>query len=588
MDTTIHRIAPRVAGVLALLGCAALGSTLLVGETTPPFSAPAVQAGSLAWPVGAQQAYALRIESDLVVGGSRVTHAIEARLDVEVRGVDDKGVRLACALRDVRAATAGKRDAGRERALGAPFDVTMARDGCPTSFAFAAALGDEAQTQIAEVFKTFQLTVPATRGGRWTTVESDALGSYRAVYTQRAGQEIEKRKAAYVSSTNGAEIEILGSHATFRLGAAWLASAEVREERVVTTMGQRVRVRTVATLGRWTPGSMASRAPTATGGGDAVPEEERVVEENQEATAGDLLARLREGQGENIAALHALAALLARHPELAAAVTATILDPTLPDRVASDLVHALELAGTPSCQAELRGLAQDSAVGRQHRLRALVALGGVTAPTHETLAQLTATAHDPDRALSSTAWLALGRTAAHLRAGGSAEYASVAEQLSHRVAAAGPVHERVLALRALANTGDPNLADAALAHVDAPRTEVRAAAVRALADLGHGDSAGALTQRLALESKPEVRTEIAHGLSRLGASDTASLTACRDALVREPDRAARGALARHLVDHLPRFPDARSALEGAIDRSLDRADLAYVAGRLWARPPARP
>jgi HEAT repeat protein len=171
----------------------------------------------------------------------------------------------------------------------------------------------------------------------------------------------------------------------------------------------------------------------------------------------------------------------------------------------------------------------------------------------------------------------MGRT---LRESASADYALVRATIQEAVERGLDANSRAAALDALANTGDPDLAPVAVRALQAADAAVRAAAAKALGSLDSAGGGEALAGRLGAEDDPRVRTALVAGIRAMARPGEAVLQACARLCEDEPDPAARGQMARLLVDHLDRIPEARPMLERLLRRERDPATMAYVGGRL--------
>jgi HEAT repeat protein len=138
---------------------------------------------------------------------------------------------------------------------------------------------------------------------------------------------------------------------------------------------------------------------------------------------------------------------------------------------------------------------RDGALPAVQRREALAALGTVSAPTSDAVAETRLAAHSTDADLRSTGTLALGSQAHGLADDNTAASRSIVDELVAMWKAATTTSDQVLALQSLSNTRDPRLVpivEEALALAD---QTVRDAAVRALHGIG-GDSVDTLIGRV--------------------------------------------------------------------------------------------
>ncbi|MEZ5962504.1 MAG: HEAT repeat domain-containing protein [Planctomycetota bacterium] len=617
-----------VAGAAALAAGAALW--LLARDPRPADRGRVVTAAAtpdeLVWRVGDHLAYLLAIDSEVALDpaqpGQRIEHALRARLCANVLGRQGSAVEVAMQLRDVDYRVATAPDAARARALGVPFVVGFV-GGMPTSFRFPAGLDGEVQVQLSEVVRTFQASLPAVASTTWTAVEEHQSGRFRAVYDVRHDGAWHKRKAAYLhgarvmqagEAQGEASVRVLHSDATLALAreASWWGRAEVADELELSNQGQLVaRVATRSTLtaaaAAWDPDSDVAGTPHARSllqrpvPALDPPQTELPAVEAKPATAADrrafsdLAAQFTASRGDDLGYVHRLAAMLRTFPELASEIPPLLRDRDVLATVAAGLAHALELAGGDVCQGTLAEVAGDSSFAMGHRLRAIVALGGVSAPTDLSVEFVSHLAESgsasPDAAasdLANTALLALGQMGKTLHEHDAARYADVAATLA-RVAEAGPAPDaRAVALQAIANSRDPGLLPVASRALTDGAAAVRAAAAQALAAMDQPAGLELLSARLGGESDGRVRAAMVAGMRAMHAHTDAGLTLCARLVETERDPAARGEMARYLVDHLASQPDARPVLERVVRAETDPKTLAYVAGRLYRARDERP
>ena len=278
-----------------------------------------------------------------------------------------------------------------------------------------------------------------------------------------------------------------------------------------------------------------------------------------------LLARLDEAGGEDPGTLRRLELRLRLHPELVDALPALLRADAVSDGTAASVLRKLEVVGTPRAQAALVRVAGDEGQSAMDRTRALVALGGLTEPTPETLAalgkvfRLRGTPAERDR--SNTAVLSLGALGHRLaRSGDTARAAAVRGELLRELAAGRDPLERAIVLKALGNLRDPSTAGAVQPLVVDESAVVRAAAAATLGRLGDPAAAPLLSARLVDEPRGIVRAALAGALEDLASDDPGVLELARRQLLAEEHDVARRRLAAYLVNHVDAVPRLRETL----------------------------
>lgn len=623
LATTSSRPA-RTALLIAGVAIAATAALLARGAGVAPDGAPAAIAVAASpndprWREGDERAYLLTVDSNVdldgATSGTPVVCALHALLCLRVADVDAQAAEVAFQLRDVTYRVGDGVDEARQRALGVPF-VAHFDGGMPVRFRFPAGLEREVQDQLAEVVRTFQATTPDRAETSWTALEQHQSGRYRAVYATAPDGSWQKRKAAYVRGADVVRDGAVHGQATVRVLASsgsltparewsWWDRAEIEDELELSNDGQvvaRVATRSVLTAAdaAFDPNAAIATIQRTERLLDqpvpAVVSDPAVIElpEPKPATAADR-ARFQElldgfvaGQGRELAFVHRLAAMLREFPELAAELPPMLKDPGLLGTVAAGLAHALELAGNRQCQEALGTICSEPDFPESNRLRAIVALSGVAAPTDHTVELLTWLSGDAStgtdaatRDRGATALLALGRLGNTLQTAGSERYAAVAADLQRVAHAGADANLRATALKAIANTRDADLAPTAMRALDADAAPVRAAAAETIAVMDQRSGFERLTERLGTEKDGRVRAAIAAGMRQMSHHDEAAFTTCANLVTAERDPAARGEMARYLVDNLHRYPQGREVLERLVRTETDRETLSYVAGRLF-------
>lgn len=199
---------------------------------------------------------------------------------------------------------------------------------------------------------------------------------------------------------------------------------------------------------------------------------------------------------------------------------------------------------------------------------AIVALGGVAAPTPDTLAALwdialTGATYGERKDLPGTAALALGSLGNTLLGAEDDNYASLRTGLQAGAVSAGSPHQQSAYLHALGNTGDPDpiLRNDIAGFLADPAVEVRSAAAKTLGRLGTGPVAEQLLESFEQEQNSVVRSSIAGALAAWEEPSPRAMALARSSIQAEPDEKTRYNLALLLGNNLEQYLENRPLLE---------------------------
>jgi hypothetical protein len=275
-----------------------------------------------------------------------------------------------------------------------------------------------------------------------------------------------------------AERSAMGLLAVLAAGGAWLAAAGVAELPPPAARSPSApRACAVAVDSEPSARDEVTAPPAATTAG-IVP-----APTASESPLRSVAVRIASGDADH-EAVREMRDLLVATPELAAQVPDLLQQLRACDLVRRRLLQALELCGTPPCQAALVQIADDAQHAQQDRALALAALGRVPEPTADTMTRLWASFARADRDLSRAALLAYGRAAAAVRASDPARGVEATTALARALQGATDRDGMITALRAIARCGDAALAQTVAPFLTAVDGELRSAAEQALAASG--------------------------------------------------------------------------------------------------------
>lgn len=579
-----------------------------------------VAAASVArlWPNATRATYRLALDSSLAVAGSKsVAFTLTSDWQLEVRPIGNGSVQFVAVLPNARfialdpAAQPKFDELAKELARPSAFTL---RDGALGELRYtpgATPFGSAIQRTLAAAIQ-FAPPQNNSQDTRWTVRESDATGNYLAEYerTQKPG-ELLKRKLRYEAVGGGKAgignltanltpevVESQGSVSLVETPGVGKPGA-ARLERIAYTEKLNSKLSAAASATSQTQLSLVfdKAMPAMTvQEWQRILAETRVFDPNQpvaetnydsarigsytfekavtelEQQAGDpkqnqvfgsvrgkpeppeLVAEREARLRGQSTVFGALTALLRSQPNNVPLALARIRAKSPASR---PLIDGLSSAGTPSAQLALIDVVEDEKLDVNVRRAATFALGRTSHATHESVATLGKHAENP--LLRVHALYGLGTLARRLREAGtlshSAEIADILKGALERAKAPG---EQVDALRAIANSGDAALFDAAQAQLTAASPKVRVAAVDAIRLMKHPAVDGIVATSL-LEGNDE--TQIA-ALDAISVREpTATLV---KALVSSPPKLAKPAtrvrLIRVMGEWLARRPELRAPL----------------------------
>jgi hypothetical protein len=437
-------------------------------------------------------------------------------------------------------------------------------------------------------------------GDDWTVREANASGGYEAVYRRTAPTRVEKTKRSFAPSPSvpmytGASIV---STETFHTDTQrdWLTSMSIDE--TLGTRGQGgpgMQITNRATLELRTAAPVAtarevwSFAAAAAAPVEAAPLPAAPKLSPEEASRQIVanVADLDATAAGRTALIHRLRDLLRVDDTQPGTLLTVLQTEELTDRTRADLYLAFELAGTEQAQTALASVVGDSAWSTTDALRAIVALGGVTQPTPETLAALwiavqTSPTTDDGRQRASTATFALGTLGNTLNGANDPEYSVLRSQLLYGALSRGTGNQQTNFVHAVGNTFDPSLAREVVPLLDDPNAEVRRAAALSLGMLDANQAAEELLSHFDHERSSEVRGAIAEALVNWSAPTAAAAATMRSGVRTEIDENARYNMARFLSTHLAAFPDNRAVLQELLRTEQSRRIRQSVAEALAA------
>jgi len=526
-------------------------------------------------------------------GASPRETTLVGRLNVRVVS-SGSGPALAAQLDPVEVKVDGAAQPDMSRRYSTPFVVPITPSGRFGAALFPSELAKGDRAALDGVIRSFQVVLPAAPRETWEATETDQVGTLVATYRRgTVPTAIHKTKLRYTAMPPPAlfTVRVLASavHAGLDTDGPWLARIEGAEELVLAPVSggpaARVEARfslepagapTDATAAGLLQAATAARVGVDAGASapSAWDEAERAAARQRlqagRVTLAGLTARAQSAELPAPALTHEIVAFLRAYPEAAAEVPRSLEG--LGDAPAAILMHALELADTPEAQSALLDVAGGGGHSRANRIRALIALGGVETPGHDTLERLEREAREAgagDRSgVASTALLALGQLATRAPEG---EGQRIVSELAGSLRTTNDRRRERLLLLALENARAPLTADELAPHLASGDAQVREAAARVAGYATGGDATAALVELLGREPAAPVREAALAGLL-LRPADPQANAAIVAALTggREPDAAVRARMVAYLARQFPAFPANRDLLRQYVPREPSR------------------
>ena len=540
-------------------------------------------ANQLQWRVGSSQQYDILVNSSFVMTmpGASSGQSMAVKVDgiLEFRTLEVSPVEVLVGMRfsSMEMMIAGVSDMAANQSLTQPFRVRIAANGPPRSFEFPAAFAGEQREVIENLVRMFQLTIE--HGDAWVVQESNASGSYEAAYTRHSPSTLVKKKMRYIESAAATDPPEVVSEESIRIDVNkdWITAMTIEETVTSNDLsGPSVVVKNYASLNlraRLTAGKavkwnfVSSLSPAVTSKQAAATRPAISLEEAELKLRASVSALDAAIEGRSIF-IHNLRDLLLVDGEMPLILLELMKTQQLSDRTRADLYLVFELAGNPQAQAALTSVLTDQSWSRSDGLRAIVALGGVTSPTKDTLNALWSTAHttlmgEGRDDLPSTAALALGSIGRGLQSNQDASYSSLRSGLLDGASSATDNHQRAVFLHAIGNTADPDpsLQNNIVPFLNDSVPEVRAAAARTLGRLGTDQVADQLLQSLEHEQNDVVRGSLTEALSSWEAPTLTAIQSVRSVIQDERDENVRYNMALLLGNSMETFPENRKILE---------------------------
>jgi len=570
----------------------ALGAVILLAEwytsstDNAPTEAthPAAQADSaplaMQWRDGIAQQYRLLSESSMQMqattqGASSISVRMQGQLDtLTLEAANDEAV-VGMRFSSVELRINDTVDAATNRALGAPFRVRFAANGMPFAFEFPAEVNQQNRSILENLVRTFQVSLDGD--DNWVVNESNASGTYEAVYKRTGPTQVEKSKRKFNAIAAGVvSWSEISSSESFSIdtGRNWIAEMNVQETmRSDGQGGPAMTVSNYATL-QLQPGAQLALSPdlwrfdAVAAMATASPVKRPVPDITPEEARNRILATIPEldatRQGR-LGLIHRLRDLLLVDDSLPAVILDVLKTQELEDRTRADLYLVLEQAGTESAQAALVEVITDDSWSLKDGMRAIVAIGGIKQPTTESITALWEMAQyssDGERQrMANSATFALGSIGNSMNKADNPEYATLRSDLLSNAKGSGDVNQRSNYITALGNTHDATLANEVVVMLDDAEPAIRRATALSLGSLGTDQVADRLVSQFSAEDNGYVRGAIAESLQSWTQPTDSAMQMFRQTVRSEADESTRYNIAVVLGNNLDKFPENKKVLQ---------------------------
>ncbi|KIG19308.1 hypothetical protein DB30_03864 [Enhygromyxa salina] len=471
--------------------------------------------------------------------------AFSAVVSARVVSASERGASLQLALSGVELRQNLAQPEDRvHQALGETFEIDVAPSCRIVEFRFPLDWSDAAQRLVAGALRTHEHVLQSDLA--WEVDQTDTLGRYRAKYT-RAGDAVTRRKVLYYDDNGLAAfgMTILVPHATARASfdARGILRSEVRE-RVQIRVGSETRA-DLDQRSQLVRDDSKYRAPApatvlAVADPFVVHDEGAAALPHAPTDLGEAWALYAELAAVldpfTMSQARSLAGLIAAHPSLADDLVARLEGDALGEVARSSIFWVLELAATDHARAHLTSLVD--APLPNDRIRAAVALSGA-APTLDVGQRLLDMYYEDQEPTAATAGLlALGVVGA---SGDASAQRFARESIGAVFEDAQTQDERLAALSAMGNTGDPEFMPQLALSLHDEDPSVRGTAAEAMRHLGD-DARPHLQAALETEVEPGAAKSVMRTLREIGPPRPDDLGWASERLDAAPSVAVRGEL----------------------------------------------
>jgi hypothetical protein len=144
-------------------------------------------------------AYSLDVEGLITpVSDNEIVYHLDGLLCGRVLETDQGKTHVSMQLRNISREYRGIADLQTQGAMQLPFVVTF-DGGIPTSIYFSEGLDEKVQSEISEIVRTFQVSLPSKSVNNWRAIETHEDGQFSARYEIDADGIFTKSKLVYLT-----------------------------------------------------------------------------------------------------------------------------------------------------------------------------------------------------------------------------------------------------------------------------------------------------------------------------------------------------------------------------------------------------
>jgi HEAT repeat protein len=419
------------------------------------------------------------------------------KLETLVSEVLGKEVRVRLRLVDAKLETGDKSiPAEVVRAFATPFFADYDERGRALRLHVPPDLDRTVRGILREIVSTTQLTTPEPAAARWSAVEADTTGDYKASYKTLSSTKIVRQKSGYVPAASqagdkasqpkpdivayGAEFQIddwgrvKELKCTSHLNAAAGETETFFEARAELTLKTVSRSRETQGLPVSIAGLVAISITSDRGDAEGTKNLDRQLVAGADVK-GILDGITKEKDGQTARPRTRLEALFRLDPS--AIKTALAL---LDEANAPTVLAALGGAGTAEAQNALRDVLRDERRSPAERLAAVDGAFGLENPTAETATTLEALTRSENPELKQNATLALGVTSARMAENDPTAAQGILQRLASDYTSAKSSDDRIRIVGGLGNTRSADSLATLTQAMASSDPAVRAAAAAAL------------------------------------------------------------------------------------------------------------
>lgn len=583
---------------------------------------PAVHTLRYLWPVDGRMQYTLRWDMTMQMPSAPLktdqnwnesTHHVTGMLHARVFSRTPDRVEVGFQLSDVTVTFSGQSMSHLATLYTNPLIITMTCDGRFLSFEFPNALSTTERSMLEALYRPMEMVLtnkPTSPDTTWEAEQSDGTGQYRAKYAFASNEIIKEVQEYRLVHTNQggtfSNVKVLHSKTRFLPSRkhVWVDHMSLDDGLVfyqkANTPSLSVRIQSTLQAcplvenpaldiwdahtnqdilrSHWQRQVMREEAPWIA---DARHQRRKAFE--AQGGVDRLTVPHPENEMVSPEQLKELSEYLKSAPDQCAGLAQKLNN--TPAGNVSDmlLIHALELAGHAEAQKELLAMAQNAELSQMNRMRAIVALGGITRAEPQTIDALwefwdrRANSDEDTLELGQTALLSLGIIANAMPNTNQAAgiISKISTELPEGLSYFDNMETTALLMQAAGNAASETLAPTLYDYLASDMPTYRSIAAEALLKYDDTVSQKALTSALSKETVTDIRQVMANTLAKQ-TSTPEILTEVAAYLPTEENAGIRAALCAMIGRNVKSTPEAEALLRSYIKKETDTSVLKVI------------